>query len=64
MNSNNNIKMEKIKHDIKNLRSLTKEQIIYLCSSSNQTKTEIFELYNDMFTYLNENIDGVLSGKK
>ena len=59
-----NKSQQKIIHDVRNFRPLTREQIIYLSNSSSQEKKEVLELYNEMFIYLNENIDSVLSGKK
>jgi hypothetical protein len=64
MFSQNKTQTQKIRHNVTNFRPLTREQIIYLSNSSAQEIKYVLELYNEMFIFLNNNIDCVLSEKK
>ena len=53
-------KIKQIEHSIKSFFPLTKEQQINLSNASSSEKTQVLELYNKMFIYLNENINNIL----
>ena len=55
MNSkNNNSKLNKIIHDIRNMRQLTKEMIIQIQNMNDEEKMQLILTYNEVIIYVNE----------
>ena len=59
MDKSKNIKIEKIKHDIRNLKVLTHEQIKVVFNSSNDYKNEIIKIYNEVISIWNSYFDEI-----
>ncbi len=50
---------EKIKHDIRNFRELSSEQMQYIATLSDSQKLELLIIYNEIIITWNENMEKI-----
>ncbi len=50
---------EKIKHDIRNIKELSSEQIKYIATLSDSQKLELIIIYNEIIITWNENMEKI-----
>ncbi len=51
--------LEKIKHDIRNIKELSSEQIKYIATLSDSQKLELIIIYNEIIITWNENMEKI-----